>query len=279
MNSIAVKESTMDWKAHSAAGIFPMMDTEAFEQLKTDIAEHGQREPIIIHDGLVLDGRNRLKACQELGVEPDYKRFEGSESDVVDYVVSLNLRRRHLNASQRAMVAATVANFTKADAGAQGGSNRKFAVASKKTTQQAADMMNVSERAVSTAKKIAKEGEPEVIEAVQSGDMSLNEASNIIQLHPEQQKEVAALPKEQRRELTIDELRGSVQPSSERSKEISNMIFALKILNDIKTPPSELLESVPAYSARRLNEEYGGAILFVDALKVTYSKWSFRNAY
>lgn len=274
MNKLAVKENTMNWKAHSAADIFPMMDAEAFKQLKADIAEHGQREPIIIHDGLVLDGRNRLKACQELGIDPVHKLFEGLESDVVDYVVSLNLRRRHLSESQRAMVASEIANL---------GKGRRWDnsanLPNKKSNSEAATLLNVSERSVRTAKKIAKEGEPEIIEAVQSGDMSLNEASNIIQLHPEQQKEIAALPKEQRRELTIDELRGSVKPSSERSKEISNMIFALKILNDIKTPPSELLESVPAYSARRLNEEYGGAILFVDALKVTYSKWSFRNAY
>jgi len=64
------------------------------------------------------------------------------------------MKRRHLNESQRAMVAGNIANMTRADAGAIGGSNGKFAFADKTSNAEAAAMMNVSERSVKSAKRV-----------------------------------------------------------------------------------------------------------------------------
>ena len=97
-------------QAHPAAHIFPMMNDEEYRDLKQSIAENGLREPVwIMPDGLILDGRNRAKACRELGVTPDVKVYDGD--DPVAFVVDLNLHRRHLNESQRSMVAANIANL------------------------------------------------------------------------------------------------------------------------------------------------------------------------
>ena len=50
----------------------------ALAELTADILEHGLREPIVLHpDGRVLDGRNRLRACQEAGVGPFVWRVYG----------------------------------------------------------------------------------------------------------------------------------------------------------------------------------------------------------
>jgi ParB-like chromosome segregation protein Spo0J len=88
-----------------AAGLFPLMAQAELEALIADIAEHGQREPILLApDGSVLDGRNRLAACEALGIQPHFERVAHAGS-LVSLVVSLNLHRRHLSSSQRAAVA------------------------------------------------------------------------------------------------------------------------------------------------------------------------------
>jgi hypothetical protein len=87
-------------KFHPYADIFPEMSDEQFAELKADIAKHGQRETIKTKDGKIIDGKNRFRACTELGKKPKFEEYQGD--DTLDYVVSLNLSRRHLSTSQRA---------------------------------------------------------------------------------------------------------------------------------------------------------------------------------
>jgi hypothetical protein len=90
---------------HPAAALFPLMKGPEFGLLVEDIDEHGLPEPILMHQGLVLDGRNRLRACEIAGVEPRFIERDGAGSPLA-FVLSRNLHRRHLNESQRAIVAA-----------------------------------------------------------------------------------------------------------------------------------------------------------------------------
>jgi len=101
-----------DFKIQPALAIIPEMDAKTFAGLKADIKKHGQRESITLFDGMLLDGRARLRACQELGREPSIEEIEDSgegKFDPVDWVLSVNVFRQHLTASQRAMVAAKCA--------------------------------------------------------------------------------------------------------------------------------------------------------------------------
>ena len=88
-------------KYHPAADSFPMMDAKRYRELRDDIAEHGQREPITICDGMVLDGRNRHKACMELGLSPVTRTFDG---DPWAFAWSLNGQRRDLVGEQRYLI-------------------------------------------------------------------------------------------------------------------------------------------------------------------------------
>ncbi len=86
---------------HPLAALFPM--------LSDDIATRGQEEPDWLLDGQILDGRNREAACALLGIDAWTKEYEGN--DPLGFVLSLNLHRRHLTESQRAMVAARVVDW------------------------------------------------------------------------------------------------------------------------------------------------------------------------
>jgi N6-adenosine-specific RNA methylase IME4 len=86
---------------HPAADAFPMMESTRFDELKADIQAQGQLEPITVCDGMILDGRNRYKACTELGIEPLLRNYDG---DPWAYAWSLNGERRDLVAEQRYLI-------------------------------------------------------------------------------------------------------------------------------------------------------------------------------
>lgn len=88
-------------KNHPAADAFPLMDAIRLDELKADIAANGQREPITLCDGMILDGRNRYRACVELGIEPETREYSG---DPWAFAWSLNGARRDLEATVRALI-------------------------------------------------------------------------------------------------------------------------------------------------------------------------------
>ena len=77
--------------------------------LAADIKANGLQEPITIFEDAILDGVNRHKAYLIAGVEPTFVPYRGD--DLWSFVLSANLHRRHLDASQRAMVATKLANI------------------------------------------------------------------------------------------------------------------------------------------------------------------------
>ena len=94
---------------HEIANIFPLMADTELESLITDIKTNGLIEPICLYDGKILDGRNRYVACQRAEIEPRFTRY--TKDNPLGFVISLNLKRRHLNESQRAVVASRLANM------------------------------------------------------------------------------------------------------------------------------------------------------------------------
>ena len=96
---------------HPAAGIFPLMQGEAFDSLVADVGAHGLHEPIWLFDGKIIDGRNRYRACLEAGVEPKFRQYEGTEEWLVQFILSANLERRHLEKDQRAACAVEALDY------------------------------------------------------------------------------------------------------------------------------------------------------------------------
>lgn len=80
------------------------MPEEEYEAFKADIKKRGQQQDIIMFEGMVLDGWHRNRACRELGLTPKTKLYEGS--DPSGLVIALNVLRRKLGSTQRALAGA-----------------------------------------------------------------------------------------------------------------------------------------------------------------------------
>lgn len=164
---------------HELANIFPMLSGKEAEALALDISEHGQLEPIAIFDGKILDGRNRYNACLSAGVVPQFQEYVGS--DPVAFVISANLKRRHLDESQRAMVAAKLANMKQ-------GSRTDLSPIGEMSQAHAAELLNVGKRSVERARDVQREGVPALATAVESGEVSVSAAAQFAkQVEPAEQ--------------------------------------------------------------------------------------------
>jgi len=153
--------------------------------LADSIKAGGLRLPIVLaKDGSILDGRNRAEACRRAGVEPAMVTYDGD--DFVGEVIRLNLQRRHLNTSQRAMIAARLATL--------GDGQRKDRVGSQicepKTQAEAAALLSVSKRSVETARKAIETAPPEVIAAVDAGEVTITSAVAAAKAPDEKRAEV-----------------------------------------------------------------------------------------
>jgi len=175
-------------KIHPVCELFPPMSAELFAKLKADISTHGVREPIVIHEQFIVDGKNRFRACNELGIECPSRPWEGGESLTL-WALSKNLHRRHLTPSERAVIAQKMVPLIEAETKAPkprstpatvGQSPRRTNAADSREHERdavktAASAVGVSSRLVSQADAVAKAA-PEKLDEVAAGKKSVGKA-------------------------------------------------------------------------------------------------------
>ncbi len=187
---------------HPLADMFPLMEGEAFAELLKDV-----REPITLLDRQILDGRNRYRAAREAGVKPPICDYNGS--DPMAFVISANLHRRHLNESQRAMVASKIAT-------ARQGSRTDLkprANLHEVSATQAGEILGVSERSVKSARAVRDMAAPNLIAAVESGEIAVSKAAKVAKIVPKEEQEAwTDVPSEVRSVVAADD-RSAVKSS------------------------------------------------------------------
>jgi ParB-like chromosome segregation protein Spo0J len=173
----------IDLQTHPAADLFPLMDGQEFDELVQDIKANGLIEPVwLTRDRLLLDGRNRYRACAEAGAELQYRIYEGS--DPIGFAVSLNLKRRHLTEGQKAMLGlkveehyssqSTVGRPKKEEAEIVA-DRPQLSTEDRKSRSKAAKAVGSKSRNITKAKRIKKHA-PDLAEKVESGELALDKA-------------------------------------------------------------------------------------------------------
>ncbi len=188
------------YKVHEAAKLFPLMVGVEFEAMCQSILTNGQREDAVLwRDGGVeylLDGRNRLRACEKEGITPTFTHYKGE--DPYGFVVDLNLNRRHLDESQRAMVGARLKAIIELQPSNKGGRPAKGKPVADlppvpKARDQAAKRVNVSGRSVQKAVKVIEHGDATLQGAVDVGLVRVDLAAQMADMPEEEQREVVKL--------------------------------------------------------------------------------------
>jgi N6-adenosine-specific RNA methylase IME4 len=178
---------------HPIADLFPLIEGAELDALRDDIKKNGLRDPLCEYDGKLLDGRNRLLACEAAGIViPSHmiERFDSEkQGDPLAWVISKNLKRRHLNESQRSWVASKIETFKHGDNQHKQhiGGDANLRVLRK----DAAELLNVSERSVASAAVVRDDGEPELQHAVEQGHLAVSLAAIAANLPAVQQREIA----------------------------------------------------------------------------------------
>lgn len=167
---------------HPLANLFPRLSEREFEALKEDIKKNGQQVPILLYQGKILDGEARSKACDDLGIEPITEEYKGD--DPLGRLLSLNVRRRHLNESQRAMIAARLANMRQGER-----TDKPSANVQKVSQKEAAEMLHVSVRLVGYAKDVMEKA-PERVKEIDEGLATISKTIREIE-----KKECGSKPK------------------------------------------------------------------------------------
>lgn len=242
---------TFGIKIHPDANTVRMMSNEEYIALRDNIAKHGQLVPATICQGMLLDGRNRLKACEELGINLRVENAGDSDVDTVAMVYSLNVTRRHLNTAERAFMGADMANL-------EHGGDRKsksktdFEKSSRKYSRtEAAAIVECSPQDITAARNVRKFA-PELEGKAKSGEIHIREAERLAKKKALDTGKVKPKekPKEKPKVVPIkqDEIAGSPDASWD------DLLAAVNITTDTVDQAKEDMMHPQYMVARRLDE-------------------------
>ena len=174
----------MTYELHPLCTLFPRITGTEFSSLVEDIKSNGLRQPIVLHQGMILDGGNRYRACIEGGIAPVFTEFDGG--NIVSFVLSANLHRRHLSAGQQAAIVASAQDWAQAQT--HGGNRRpdQGATLHLETVKGRASESGASERTQKMADKVAR-NDPDLAKKVAHGEISLPKAVQQIEGKPRRQ--------------------------------------------------------------------------------------------
>lgn len=233
----------MTYELHPLCTLFPRMSGTEFDSLCADIKANGLREPITLHDNMILDGGNRYRACIASGVDPVFESFDGG--NLVSFVLSANLHRRHMTAGQQAAIVASAQDWAKAQPARR--PEKAGNVAGLSTVAQRAAQSGAGERTQRMADKVAK-ADPKLAVKVAHGEVSLPKAHASVSAPSKKPKRTLPADPAVDAEFEADNLRASVQALSERNDELEARVAveAMDASEEEKTAAASLIADLKA---------------------------------
>lgn len=239
----------MDRPFHPVAAIFPLMQGAEFDALVESIRTSGLLNPIWLHpDGSIIDGRNRYRACLEAGVEPRYQKWNGKGSRT-DFVVAQNIERRHLNGTQRALLAKKLQPLYAIEAKekqvAPLKKGKRLPVTQRvgerkkhegEAAERAARAAKTNRQYVSDLNKIEKEA-PKVYAKIEAGEIEL----------PMAKRMMAQVVAEKKLEAAKSMLRPSIEVCDLRVCSMEQLLGEVRNLDLVITDPPDSEKYLPLY--------------------------------
>ncbi len=190
------------------AELLPPLTGEQLAALEADILKNGCYSPVIVNEDMVIvDGHNRQRLCEQHGLP--YQMAVFSFEDLLEakqWALDTQKGRRNLDKWELGKIALRlkpdIEARARANQSAAGGD--KFgekplsatlpeAVSSVDTRRELADTVGLGERTMGKVMQIDEHAPTAVKEALDSGDLSINQGYNIT-------RQVRELPEEQRDE-------------------------------------------------------------------------------
>ncbi len=194
------------------AELLPPLTGEQLAALEADLMKNGCYSPIIVNEDMVIiDGHNRQRLCEEHGIP--YKMAVFSFEDLLEakcWAIENQRGRRNLEKWELGKIALKlrpdIEAKAKANMSAGGGDQKSEDTKSGLTTlsnpispvstrKELADSVGIGEVTMGKVMQIDEHAPSAVKEALDSGDLSVNQGYNItrqIQELPEEQREEAA---------------------------------------------------------------------------------------
>ena len=175
MNLTPIYDPPEQPKPHPICLLMPSADEDELQSLTDDIRAHGLLDPIVLFERRILDGRNRAAACESAGREPRYVEFEGTREEALMFVVSHNLKRRHLNKQAIADTLVEAEDFNlHYELGEPAARSDIKMSAQKPKTASSRELAKaaggaVSREMINATRKVKEKAEPELREAVKKG--------------------------------------------------------------------------------------------------------------
>jgi hypothetical protein len=171
----------LELDTHPLADAFPLLEGEAWERFLEDVKTNGLlTKKVHTYQGKIIDGRNRGRAAELLGIKVTFVPYQGDNP--VAFVMSCNLHRRMYNESQRVMVVTKLADM-------KPGRPRKHRSDTGITNSEAAAIADVSPKLVELAKFVREHGIPELVAAVERGELTVTEAKKVADYEQPEQLE------------------------------------------------------------------------------------------
>jgi ParB-like chromosome segregation protein Spo0J len=186
-NTSPVPEVIGDYTVHPVASLLPKLEGAARDELKQSLLQHGQQQPIVVKDGVLWDGRNRLEILLELGKEPVIQEYAGTLPPA-EFILAANVHRRHLTDTQRAAIGVDILHWQETQQAKQRQAHRALVgnqtkspanANERKASARIADKVKVSRDRVEQVIKVKKHA-PELMDSLKSGKMELPDAKKVV---------------------------------------------------------------------------------------------------
>lgn len=193
---------------HPLSAAFPPMSAEDFQALTDSINNIGVQNPITVFEGMVIDGWHRYSAALQLGM--DCPTVELGDVDPREFVMAQNKARRHTTQAQLAM--ATTSVYAWKPVGSNQHAGAALSAEAQKSNKELAAIGGVGVRSIEQSKAVQTNAAPEVIAAVNRGDLGLPKAAAIAKMPPAEQAAAIHQPLPRKPTVVVPPPRTSAAP-------------------------------------------------------------------